>query len=522
MENQSFHASKTLIHTLIEQTPVAYILMDDQYRIHYVNESFLKLRKLDKDKTIGEVCYNISNGGKHCTYCSIERALQTGEKALLQRKDILPDGSVRYIDDYAIPLFRDPSTQRTYLLEIMVNRTEERLARMQYNNDVEEVVRTLVGLIEAKDAYTAFHSKNVHNYATHIANHMHLSEEDIFHISLAALLHDIGKVQIPLDILNKPGKLDDNEFRTIQAHPRLACDMLGQLVQLGSISEMVRHHHERVDGHGYPDGLSSDQLSLGSRILAVADTYDAMTTDRPYRKALSRETALQEIERVSGSQLDGNIVQIFASIPPAEFMDSSEPTQTCSQPLLVRQLSEDSLSDVRTDLVIELDDLADKIDLEQIQTAIFEQTPCGYVVLDEKNRLQYANPFFQELIDLDARTSSEEPFSLFLPQPEDEVRKTCRRIRRETPAGIRTLDVYPMNASDTEYQLFTIIDRTREAEMTRQMDEELKQLLQLLQQLLLAEEEECSIDFCSPEELCYLKNRIETLTNRRHIQTDIA
>ena len=94
MERTAFEADRALIHTLIEKTPVAYIIMDDQYRIHYVNDSFLKLRRLDKEKTIGEICYNISNAGNHCTYCAVEQALETGKPALLQRKDVLPDGSV--------------------------------------------------------------------------------------------------------------------------------------------------------------------------------------------------------------------------------------------------------------------------------------------------------------------------------------------------------------------------------------------------------------------------------------------
>ena len=112
MERTAFEADRALIHTLIEKTPVAYIIMDDQYRIHYVNDSFLKLRRLDKEKTIGEICYNISNAGNHCTYCAVEQALETGKPALLQRKDVLPDGSVRYIDDYAVPLFCDAAAGR--------------------------------------------------------------------------------------------------------------------------------------------------------------------------------------------------------------------------------------------------------------------------------------------------------------------------------------------------------------------------------------------------------------------------
>lgn len=510
---------KTLVHMLIEQTPIAYIIMDDQYRIHYANESFLKLRNLSKDATIGEKCYNISNGGEMCRYCAIERALRTGEKELIQRKDILPDGSVRYIDDYAIPLFRDADTGRMYLLEIMVNRSEEFSARKQYNNDVEEVVSSLVELLEAKDRYTAFHSKNVHNYATCIAQHMGLSEEDTFRISLAALLHDIGKVQIPLDILNKPGKLNNEEFHIIQSHPEVASKMLDGLICLKDISEMVRHHHERVDGHGYPDGISGDQLSIGSRILAVADTYDAMTTDRPYRKALSRKTAIEELNRVKDTQLDRDVVQAFEEIPEFEFLEekqlSNDETLKCVQPLLVRQLPQESICDVRTDLVVELKELENQINDERMQSAIFEQTPCGYVVLDNKDTLVYANSFFLELIGADANNVFGRTFTLFYSQQDDEVQELCTRMMRDTPVGIRTFDLYPMVVESSEYKLFTVIDRTKEAEMTMQLNHELQYLLKLLEQILFDEKEKYGLDFCSPEEINSIKRRIEELLNQQ-------
>lgn len=220
---------------------------------------------------------------------------------MLQRKDILPNGAVRYIDDYAVPLYRDPKTGLTYLLEIMVNRSEEMQELEQCNKDLENLVKTLVLILEAKDAYTAIHSQNVQKYATKIARQLQLPDNEVFHISLAALLHDIGKIQIPLDVLNKLAKLTDEEYNLIKSHPVKACEILDGLMDLDDIMQMVRHHHERIDGKGYPDGLNDESIDLGSRILAVADTYDAMTTDRCYRKALSRETAIAELKNVIGS-----------------------------------------------------------------------------------------------------------------------------------------------------------------------------------------------------------------------------
>ena len=140
-----------LIRLLIDNTPVAYIILDDQYRIHYINDSFLKLRKLDPETTLGKVCYDISNNGKHCRQCAVEQALSTGQKAFIARKDTLPDGSVRFIDDYAIPIGHNGAGDERYVLEIMVNRSEEMLARERRDADYDETLSILAQLLEAKD-----------------------------------------------------------------------------------------------------------------------------------------------------------------------------------------------------------------------------------------------------------------------------------------------------------------------------------------------------------------------------------
>ena len=129
MRDEFIIDKRKLVDALINNTPIAYIIMDDLNRIHFVNESFLKLRGLEWDKTVGELCYNISNGGKHCKYCSISRAMETGCKTMLQRKDILPNGSIRYIDDYAIPLYRDKQT------ELVVD-----LEEMEHSMDIDEMI----------------------------------------------------------------------------------------------------------------------------------------------------------------------------------------------------------------------------------------------------------------------------------------------------------------------------------------------------------------------------------------------
>jgi HD-GYP domain-containing protein (c-di-GMP phosphodiesterase class II) len=128
---------------------------------------------------------------------------------------------------------------------------------------------------------------------------------------MAASLHDIGKIGVPENILRKPGRLTDEEFEYIRKHPEFGWMVLRGVEGFEEISQMLLHHHERLDGKGYPGGLSGDEIPLGARIIAVADSFDAITSDRPYRRAASAEDAAREIERCSGTQFDPEIVRAF-------------------------------------------------------------------------------------------------------------------------------------------------------------------------------------------------------------------
>lgn len=509
MRDELIINKRKLIDKLINNTPIAYIIMDDLNRIHYVNDSFLKLRGLEWDKTVGELCYNISNGGKHCEYCSISRAMETGCKTMLQRKDILPNGAIRYIDDYAIPLYRDNQTGLTYLLEIMVDRSEEMQALEQSNKDLVSLVKTLVLILEAKDAYTAMHSQNVQKYATKIAIQLALPEAEVFHISLAALLHDIGKVQIPLSVLNKPGKLTDTEYELIQSHPVKACEILDDLVDLGDIREMVRHHHERIDGKGYPDGLDEQMLDLGSRILAVADTYDAMTTDRPYRKALSRETAMAELKRVIGSQLDSDIVNAFASIPEEKL---GENEVTCKEhSLLVRELKNDSISDVHMELVVDLEAMEHNMDIDEMISILFENTPCGYVLVNNDNVVKFANDYVLSLFGYQHEEFVNSRCDLFCQGEKDLVRRDCIRMQRNVPSGVRIFDSYECDLSDGSdaYKMYVILDRTKEVTLRSKLQKSYWHLLKILQDL--SDNEWGSADMAAKKKLEEINDKAKLL-----------
>lgn len=176
-------------------------------------------------------------------------------------------------------------------------------------------VTALANALEAKDKYTSGHSRRVAQISVAIANEMRLPRGSIEKIDLAALLHDIGKIGVSELILNKQGGLTDKEFKHVQNHPVIGERILAPIVNDYEILRLIRNHHERYDGTGYPDRLKNTQIPMGARILAVADAYDALTSERPYRAALSNEFAFAEIEHGKGIQFDPEVVAVVNKSP---------------------------------------------------------------------------------------------------------------------------------------------------------------------------------------------------------------
>lgn len=177
-----------------------------------------------------------------------------------------------------------------------------------------ETIQALSKTIEAKDAYTRGHTTRVQEYAVKLASAINLSNKQIENIKIAALLHDIGKIGVDDSILKKPDKLTDIEYQAIQQHPMIGAEIIKDVDFLKDIISIVKHHHERYDGEGYPDGLMGEEISVESSILAIADAYDAMTSDRPYRKALPKDKAIDEIKRSAGRQLHPRLSDVFVGI----------------------------------------------------------------------------------------------------------------------------------------------------------------------------------------------------------------
>ena len=183
-------------------------------------------------------------------------------------------------------------------------------------------VRSLVAALEANDPYTGGHSIRVAKYSRKLAERLGLSSKEVERIELAALLHDIGKIGIPDAVLNKPDFFNTREIEVMHDHPSIGYEILSRIEGMEEIARIVRHHHERYDGRGYPDGLSAQDIPLESRIMGVVDAFDAMTTDRPYRKRLSFEEACREILPLAGVQFDPEIVNAFIEYVSQELSES--------------------------------------------------------------------------------------------------------------------------------------------------------------------------------------------------------
>ena len=173
-----------------------------------------------------------------------------------------------------------------------------------------ELLTQLSDQLQEVDPYVHGHSRRVSSYAGRIARELHLSAREIGKIEAAALVHDVGKIYTPREILHKPGRLTDREFAIVKLHPRDGAELLGDVGD-AEIAAIVLHHHERLDGNGYPDGIAGEEIPLGARIIAVADTFDAITSTRSYRPSRSHKEAIDILSGESGKQLDADVVAAF-------------------------------------------------------------------------------------------------------------------------------------------------------------------------------------------------------------------
>ncbi len=265
-----------------------------------------------------------------------EFALSLGAERFI-RKPIEPAEFMKIIEGVAkeymggtIPAQKAPSMKEVLYLseynERLVNKLEQEVReleneiamRKKTEEELEHLlistITSLASAIDAKSPWTKGHSERVTRYAVEIAKEMGLKDQGIEQLRLSGLLHDVGKIGTFDIVLDKPGKLTDEEFEIVKKHPGKGAEILAPIRQLADIIPAVLHHHERYDGKGYPHGLKYEEIPLQARILCVADSFDSMTADRPYRSSPGKEYAISEFKRCCGTQFDPKVVDAFLRV----------------------------------------------------------------------------------------------------------------------------------------------------------------------------------------------------------------
>lgn len=202
--------------------------------------------------------------------------------------------------------------QITAITDVTFLSISNSMAFHSLSEDIREL-RNIGEMVEKKDRYTYRHSSRVSKYAVKTASKMKLDRQRMDDLFIASILHDIGKINVPEQVLNKPGKLTNEEFDLIKKHPGDGAEMLRNTAYK-KLADIVEQHHERLSGNGYPAGLKAEEILLEAKIIGVCDTFDAMTEDRSYRKAFTAEYAMDEIRRLSGIQYDPEVVEAFEEV----------------------------------------------------------------------------------------------------------------------------------------------------------------------------------------------------------------
>jgi len=252
---------------------------------------------------------------EQATYISQARGYKEGMSAIVSSSDY------DFWADDALNSFAEVISKRHAQLGIDF---EEELVH-KFNNEkiisqnhLMELANSLAGAIDAKDPYTKGHSTSVSRYSEALARSVNLPEDEVQKIKLGALLHDVGKIGIPEQVLKKPDRLSDEEWQIMKQHPVIGAEkVLAPNVALRELIPMVKYHHEHIDGTGYPEQLKGDEIPLAAKIIAVADTYHALISDRPYRKGMSVEKACSILNEGSGKQWDSELVRHFIAIAPS-------------------------------------------------------------------------------------------------------------------------------------------------------------------------------------------------------------
>ncbi|OHD64583.1 MAG: hypothetical protein A2176_08835 [Spirochaetes bacterium RBG_13_51_14] len=304
--------SELRFFTILNSIGDAVFVMDTADQITYVNPIAERITETTINKLIGRRFTDVMN----IQYDGVYSGLDDATEDIFFNYFISKSGKKVPVDFSMSPIidFNGLRSGSVIILRDDTERVSSELklkdSYIQIKKAVDGIIRAMAQTLETRDPYTAGHQRRVADIAQAIAREMHLQEKEIEGIFMAGIIHDVGKICIPSEILSKPGRLSPIEFDLIKTHPQIGYDILKTIEFPWPLAEMVYQHHEWLNGSGYPRGLIRDEILLGARIICVADVVEAMASDRPYRAALGVENALAEIIDKKGILFDRDVVEI--------------------------------------------------------------------------------------------------------------------------------------------------------------------------------------------------------------------
>ncbi len=304
----SLSNEKIFSNHILETISSGIIILEDKGIIKYLNNSAKEL--LDINDVEGTDVLGYFDNDKARLNKVIEEALSGNIDHSIYFIQYSKEHGDKHLVLKALP-FKTEDVDQNQIMLYIEDISETAVLTSKLEDQYLNMFKSFVKFIDAKDTYTGLHSSKVSEYVKLILSQMNITGEVAEEIIVAANLHDIGKIGIPESILNKPGKLTDDEYEKMKEHPSIGANLVGEIIGYENISKIIRHHHERYDGRGYPNGLQDSSIPLGSKIIAVADAFDAITTDRIYRKHRSIEEGIIILNNEKGKQFDANIVDLF-------------------------------------------------------------------------------------------------------------------------------------------------------------------------------------------------------------------
>lgn len=308
---KEFKNNNNLKNIIVENSPSGVIIVDIHGIIKYINPAIGKI--LGSMDTVGLNILEFDTVKKSLIYDGILSGLKGNISEFKNESYTSFTTNVhKNLNIYIYPKINSKTHKVENLIILIHDVTEEHLLNKKIEQNYLQVLEALASLVDAKDYYTGEHSKNVSRYVSIMCENMKFESNKLKNdIKIAASFHDIGKIGIPDAILNKNGFLTEEEYSIIKQHSVIGADVINKITDFKAISDIIRHHHERWDGGGYPDKLMGVEIPFGSQIIAIADSFDAITSDRIYRKGRSIEVAIDILIKGKGKQFNPELVDIF-------------------------------------------------------------------------------------------------------------------------------------------------------------------------------------------------------------------